>query len=82
MKDLPLPGEQFEGRTVVASGWHTDYIWAIMSLNDEAPYYRVDEVPLVEVDEEGDKLTRFTERFHNIVPAAQFFDEQFGLWGG
>lgn len=81
--ELPLPGEKYEGRTVIASGWHTDYIWAILSLNPRSPYYRVDEVPLVERDPEtGDELTRFTHEFGNIVPAVRFFDQQFGLWGG
>lgn len=77
----PLPGEIFEGRRVIASGWHTDDILAIMTLEEVAPFYRVDEVPLRDENETGDKLTRHTHRFQNIVPAARFFDETFGLWG-
>ena len=80
--ELPLPGDKYEGHTVIASGWYTDYIWSLLTLAPEAPYYLVRCVPLCATHPEtGEPLHGGEWDFYNIVPAARFFDEEFGLWG-
>lgn len=85
LTDCPLPGDTFEDRTVIASGWYRDDIVALLTLDHEAPFYIVSAIPIPEFydpafDDSGIP-SRVNVSFDNIVPAARFFDEEFGLWG-
>lgn len=68
---LPLPGEPYDGGTVIASVWGCDdpddgQVWALLLLLlPEPDYYRVVEI---EPFEDGWKVT-VRRRFPNIVPA-------------
>lgn len=76
MTDLPLPGDYFDGGTVIASGYYTDDLWAVMTLRPETPYYRT---ALYRADI-GALLNG--DEWVNIVPATTAFDEHFNLWSG
>jgi hypothetical protein len=73
MMDCPRPGDTFDGRTVIASGWNTDDSIGLMLLREEPPYF--------EVTEWSEAGCLWSTREPNIVPATALFDAQFGFWG-
>jgi hypothetical protein len=80
MDDCPMPGQQVDGATVIASGYHTPdgldeaESYGLLLLDPTSPFYR-----LALADAEGVSTIR---THFNIVPAAADFDETFGFWGG
>ena len=77
MTPLPMPGDKWDDKIVVASGTVTDDVYGLLLIvpNQPGRYYQV-----VEYEAEFDAIT-FAMAYENIVPAAAAFHEQFGFWG-
>lgn len=76
---LPVPNDEFDGSTVVASCWGNDdpedgVTWYALLLLNETPgnFYRV-----VEVESETRRIHR-DESHPNIIPAAEAYSETIG----
>lgn len=77
---LPLPGDQFDGRTVIASTWTDDLsdtrLATLLLLNHAPPYYTVAEI--VAKPGKAWQLGEHDE-FPNINPAVT---DGYAQWGG
>lgn len=75
---LPLPGEQYDGRIVVASVYvgdlsHEDYDdWLLLTLDPAEPFYRVT------VYDGRTGSIKWSTAYDNIVPAVREYESQGG----
>jgi hypothetical protein len=76
--DLPLPGETFDGRTVIASTWVRDdeepILALLMLLNPKPPYYTVASL----IWSGGGWVIEASEDQPNINPATEAYSNQGG----
>lgn len=83
--ELPMPGDTFKNTLVVASCWMRDDIGypllaVLLVIDPHTPgnYYNV--LDIEEIEGEWQIVTVTT--FPNIVPAAQYYDDEYIQWGG
>ena len=77
---MPTVGEGWEDGIAVAWGHMDDVFVGVLYVRPDQPgeHYAVAEY----VWEHGRFTEVWSQVFDNIVPAASYFHEQFGFWGG
>lgn len=89
--EIPLPGDQVDGRTVVASCWTINgqghdasvagldgyYLATVILLNNRDPYYQVTEIGRKD-DSDGWHAIRLGDFHPNIIPASENYSNLIG----